>query len=104
MSAELLRRAAAQMRTAATEAEKQYYSPWHDEADEVLDRRGSTIADVADNGDINYLTEHIASWHPAVAFAVADLLDYEASGEERGMFDASRPAIAVARAYLGGAS
>lgn len=100
MSAEL-RRAASQMRTAAREAEKQYASPWHDEADEVLDRRGTTVADVAEMSEINYLTEHIASWHPAVALAVADLLDEEAYGEENGHWDASHLAIAVARAYLG---
>lgn len=41
---------------------------------------------------------HIASWHPAVAFAVADWLEVEAAGS----WNAQSPAaVAVACAYLG---
>jgi hypothetical protein len=107
MSVDLLRRAAKQMRTAAQGAEKQYTAPWHDEASEVIDRKGYTVADVCDDGDVNYLTEHIASWHPAVALAVADWLDDEAADTEEWneQTGESRPvnpyALAVARAYLG---
>jgi hypothetical protein len=96
MSSELLRRAANQMRTAATEAQKQYASPWHDDGDAVYDPTDTTVADVYDAGDINYLTEHIASWHPAVALAVADWLEREADLGGLGCFGA----VAVARAYL----
>lgn len=53
---------------------------------------------------------HIASWHPAVALAVADWLDHEAarceSNEEHGgnptaVWSRAADALAVARAYLG---
>lgn len=105
MSADLLRRAAAAMRTAAKEAEKLYYSPWHDEADEVLDRKGSTVAAVYDHGEINYLTEHIASWHPAVAIAIADWLAFLADfvdASSIGMAGSNYDhALAVARVFLG---
>lgn len=44
--------------------------------------------------------EHIASWHPAVALAVADWLDREADyADVRGIV--APPALAVATAYLG---
>jgi hypothetical protein len=52
---------------------------------------------------------HIASWHPAVALAIADWLDYAADnwGETDPRFVGRpgahiTPALAVARAYLGG--
>ena len=46
--------------------------------------------------------EHIASWHPAVALAVADWLDADAGVMERHDLDvAISKAYAVARAYLG---
>lgn len=56
--------------------------------------------------------QHIASWHPAVAFAVADWLDREADqqvgDENHSNCDATAKygctftaALAVARAYLG---
>ncbi len=44
---------------------------------------------------------HIASWHPAVALAVADWLDEEAAWTGQGD---DKHALAVARAYLGEAS
>lgn len=52
---------------------------------------------------------HIASWHPAIALAVADWLDFQAEVERRlGGPDyetpANHPALAVADAYLGSAS
>lgn len=47
---------------------------------------------------------HIASWHPAVALAVADLLDTAADHGEVGDYgpDEWDALTAVARAYLGG--
>lgn len=60
--------------------------------------------------------DHLASWHPAVALAVADWLDAEAldaegrerSGRDRTNCDVevyiSPLVLAVARAYLGEAS
>jgi hypothetical protein len=45
---------------------------------------------------------HIASWHPAVALAVADWLDFEAEQIEDGViFDVGGPADYLAVAYLG---
>lgn len=49
-------------------------------------------------------TTHIASWHPAVALAVADWLDNQAGAQHVGhgcRYDHSAHALAVARAYLG---
>jgi hypothetical protein len=45
--------------------------------------------------------EHIASWPPAVAVAVADWLDAEADAVEGLASSLSDYALAVARAYLG---
>ena len=48
--------------------------------------------------------EHVASWHPLVALAVADWLDTEAEIAGRGLPDESGsvyPALRVARIYLG---
>lgn len=46
--------------------------------------------------------EHAASWHPAVALAVADLLDAEADATDEGFNgSADSHAVAIARAYLG---
>lgn len=46
--------------------------------------------------------EHIASWHPAVALAVADWLDKEAAWVDLGAANSpDNEALAVARAYLG---
>ena len=86
MSAEMLRRAASLMREraeAATEA------PW----DAVQGASGgwwieapytATIADLdIDHSIPEADATHIASWHPAVALAVADLLDLAAGHEKR---------------------
>jgi hypothetical protein len=95
MSADLLREAAGSMRKRA-EAVEGWYSPeaWATTAPFNLP---------IDRAD----AEHIASWHPAVAIAVADLLDRVAdkwvavSGGSRPVFDDEVAALAVARAYLG---
>lgn len=44
--------------------------------------------------------EHIASWHPAVALAVADWLDSVADRDGTCRSVESEPALAVADAYL----
>jgi hypothetical protein len=46
-------------------------------------------------------SEHIASWHPAVALAVADWLDYVADAHDETACPAMSAAEQVARAYLG---
>jgi hypothetical protein len=87
VSAEILREAAALMRERATHPDISA-SPW----------AASPHGDVHDGGYLwvcdsqsGETAEHIASWHPAVALAVADMLE-----------DTSRrKALAVARAYLG---
>jgi hypothetical protein len=108
MSAEILRKAAALMRERAEAATS---GPW-------------ALASVSGQGfavhrgehttvslfSASYDAEHIASWHPAVALAVADWLEAEAvahSGEIFDDWDAATAccrmpaALAVARAYLG---
>ena len=76
MSAETLRRAAALMRERAEAATTHPFgrswtaSPHGD----VHTGYSEWICDSADGGT----AEHIASWHPAVALAVADWLDAEA--------------------------
>jgi hypothetical protein len=108
MSAELLRRAAAKMRE---RAEAVTPGPWSEVADGELMGCFAVVA-----GGENQFTiapavipmnaEHIASWHPAVALAVADWLDRcaEFAAREDGN---GRPwacdtnALKVARAYLG---
>jgi hypothetical protein len=47
--------------------------------------------------------EHIASWHPLVALAVADWLAFEAAALDEGAPDdpAGDCALAIARAFLG---
>lgn len=98
MSAETLRRAAALMRERA-EAVDDWYSAeaWATTAPMNLPIEQPDA-------------EHIASWHPAVALAVADWLDAMASraeakvekgGNETAVWSAERYSLTVARAYLG---
>lgn len=105
MSAELLRRAAKEMRERAEAAVLACGDePWRVEFGYPgYDVSNTVGVRVIDNG-AEETAEHVASWHPAVAVAVAGLLDEEAYGEENGHFDASHLALAVARAYLGEAS
>lgn len=111
MSAELLREAAALMRSRAQVATP---GPW--EAGERIVWRPSSIHDIdivtdGDDGRGGVRSpenaEHIASWHPAVALAVADWLDAEADLDEcarslgaRGLTEDAH-SVKVARAYLG---
>jgi len=111
VSAALLREAAAKMRERA-EAATYTAMPWG------VDEIGAVWAQEADGRPVpissrstDQNAEHIASWHPAVALAVADWLDDTATANERvGVMFASvlngrnalnQKALAVARAYLG---
>ena len=120
MTAELLRRAAKEMRERAEAATA---SPWrpenHDFAEDGCGILGGGTPWSSAEYGIAFTTgftnrkhchadaEHIASWHPAVALAVADWLDYTAAliGVAGGRSSPYHEhAIAVARAYLGEAS
>jgi len=113
VSAETLRRAASLMRERAEGATP---GPWRAEwldgtAAMPVDTWAVTPGVAETNrwtrGGIN--AAHIASWHPAVALAVADWLSdvanrHEASGAEGGIAPVDHPfALTVARSYLGGA-
>lgn len=88
MSAETLRRAASLMRERANDAAEAWGgSGWTAGETGHDDRQGLTydvhvgMALVATTG-CEELAEHIASWHPAVALAVADWLDVMAEAVE----------------------
>lgn len=107
MTAELLREAAALMRERA-EAATGMAHRWVALGGSVAVGRvfcGQVMVAKTDEtlGGAPFNAEHIASWHPAVALAVADWLDSAASGyvEAEPLIDA---ALVVARAYLGRAS
>jgi hypothetical protein len=106
---EEIRRAAALMRERATKATP---SPWEAEENTAV-----VAPNYGDDGWTVFYDEdahrrditHIASWHPAVALAVADLLDTLAVGIESAAADRCENAyidevavLAVARAYLAG--
>ena len=106
-----IRRAAELMRRRAHDATP---GPWEMHADQaarwsvrqVHEYEHRPLADEFDPGD----AKHIASWHPGVALAVADWLDHEAETATTigtnyvDVEVAFGNALAVARAYLGGAS
>lgn len=104
MSADLLRRAASTMRERAEAAQASANGePWYP-ASEMHDLIGGGSRNTAD-------AQHIASWHPAVALAVADWLDATADRVDMGRdpkdggrrnhgWRGSREALAVATAYL----
>ena len=120
MSADTLRRAAALMRERAEAATNYPWAAsdpgtqWRHYDGQVTaigfpDDFDPSICDALDNDD----AQHIASWHPAVALAVADWLDDTANANERLAPLAAltprgdvtnRKALAVARAYLGSES
>lgn len=107
MSADLLREAAALMRSRADLAEASWPSPW------TYSKRESEVhhsgpgpwgydRPYVSSADGWHADEHIASWHPAVALAVADWLDAQAERVEAGFCGkVGSQAIAVATAYLG---
>jgi hypothetical protein len=105
MSAELLREAAALMRERAEAATA---GPWECVLGEISAGNAADYTDVAvavigpkgdDRQDDN--AEHIASWHPAVALAVADWLEQESRVTCHSDNPTRTQALAVARAYLG---
>lgn len=104
MSADLLREAASKMRERAEAATP---GPWVAYGDHLVwpSNKGPAANDpvLAMLGDAHDdSAEHIASWHPAVALAVADWLDEEAdswTGDEDGI--PYYRAYIVATAYLG---
>lgn len=106
--ADLLRRAAALMRKRAENVAQVCPPPWVDSASpfasfghSLVDNQGAELSSAAP-----VVLDHLASWHPAVALAVADWLDGFADETEVLNSHASdcrpcAPALAVARAYLG---
>ena len=122
MSAEVLRKAAALMRERAEKATAEVCPEWTRAAVRHI-ARNCEIECYHDQGSISAAhpkhhdsegepnqwsryddADHIASWHPAVALAVADLMDTAAT-HQVGFTPVARERItAVARAYLGEAS
>lgn len=115
MSAEILRTAAALMRQRAEAATSSPWAHWHmlddDGCLEVFVPNGTmsteTVLEFKDHMDCEECVrptaedaEHIASWHPAVALAVADWLDALAAHVVHGN-EPPLHAVAVACAYLG---
>lgn len=114
MSVEVLRRAASLMRERAEDATA---GPWvSDEPAQTWRAWDGNVktahADFRDCDDriaqvwANEDSQHIASWHPAVALAVADLLAILARRSiSTDLEHAERDAaLAIARAYLGESS
>lgn len=109
MSAVVLRRAASLMRERATAATNVTgASDWfaetrgmHFAGEFGIRSSGGFVAGDTSEEE----AEHIASWHPAVALAVADWLDDLAYrivlSRQLRHEDEERAALAVARAYLG---
>ena len=106
MSAELLREAASKMRERAEDARAgtwervgtRVISPRQYGYEEVAQATGSLPEGLVLNA------AHIASWHPAVALAVADWLDACAEFIESNpgfTWDGEDHALNIARAYLG---
>ena len=114
MSAETLRRAAALMRELAENAEPGVWKLWGMQV--MADTSGTSNVDLATpvtNCHTPSTTDrllhtgnaqHIASWHPAVALAVADWLDVVADDgtADYDLINSEGEALTVARAYLGG--
>jgi hypothetical protein len=106
MTADLLREAATLMRQRANAASQ---GTWQRTSEaniggypSVITRNGAGVYGVVDEWHVESPdAEHIASWHPLVALAVADVLEHEAAVEEQYGAPASTLAVAVARVYLG---
>lgn len=113
MSAETLRRAAAAMRRNANVAEPGRWKLWGMTV--MADPKGTSNVD--DGIEVAYAktpsttdrllhtgnAKHVASWHPAVALAVADLLDYLAPLADGpwGPDSTIDRAVRIAETYLG---
>ena len=103
MSAERLREAAALMRSraeAATPGPWGYYGHSIIRPSELRDGEAPSYSAAYHKED----AEHIASMHPAVALAVADLLERAANDHDETPCPAIDAALAVADAYLGATS
>lgn len=113
MTAETLRKAAALMRERAQAASRPLPcwqaligDSW-DGSNAVTEGLGHPIAFLGEGPKAESDCRHIASWHPTVALAVADWLDYMAVGWREPFLAAGAHwgdqdcALAVARAYLG---
>lgn len=120
MTAEMLRRAATLMRERATDAfHDNSRDLWTDMATIDPENEGWIVCEQR-QADVDWDTtvarlpydyegrvaRHIASWHPAVALAVADWLDVTATKHECATslgavgLGSDHPALAVASAYL----
>ena len=103
MTAEILRRAAALMRERAEGAVKPtgagdwFVGVADDNRYATVRSSGGQVARGMDDDE----AEHIASWHPAVALAVADWLEQVAEDGPFLTAQVKDKALAVARAYLG---
>ena len=109
--AEELREAAGRMRERATAKpvpNTRWYLMSEGNEDHVLAPDPSMPGypwDVARHVPSPEVGAHVASWHPAVALAVADLLDGIADGWALVGAEFSMPLpLAIARTFLGGAS
>lgn len=101
---ELLRRAAALMRERAQDVPE---GPWMARDSYVYQPAGADVAEAATLSDRAGAARYFASWHPAVALAVADWLDriaeIAANPEVNWALKTAMKtdAVMVARAYLG---
>jgi hypothetical protein len=106
VSTETLRKAAALMRERANAArDVTGASDWHIAT--AYEDGWSCYAVRSSGGRVSSLSAeeeatHIASWHPAVALAVADWLGSLSYADERANAADYQDALTVARAYLGG--
>jgi hypothetical protein len=115
---DILRRAATLMRERASAATAGPWTHGHEglQGGEVIRGADVRVARVYKNGWPEYLpdcenAEHIASWHPGVAFLVANMLEAVADAwlvsdpdyarSLTAEVEGHRDALVVARAYLG---
>lgn len=101
MSAETLRRAAALMRERAEAATPGPWTARPTSTTHSITGHGRNVVVTPQTRVSEPNTQHIASWHPAVALAVADWLDTEANHIESGYGQRGGQPLAVARLYLG---
>lgn len=108
--AAVLREAAALMRSRAQAATPGPWGVWSESGwDGTADGDEAKIQDDSTDMQISIQSphtftdaRHVASWHPAVALAVADWLDFAANRQDvGGDFWTDDAAHAVATAYLG---
>ena len=104
MSVDLLREAAETMRARAEEATGGRWWPRYGGEPGFIYSSGekrliATVEGESSDATPNPNSRHIASWHPAVALAVADWLDL--ADQEWSPSDLRESAKTVARAYLG---